>query len=215
MGWWNVFPFPHESRFSLFVRPIISNVWSYPSRKANSALFEPSLKTSCPVPTNFQSSTCYITVINNILLNTTQDKSTQTKRNSLVMLSRKKKKKKKANENPAFALQIEKMVVDFSTKLLVSFFEVHLPFSGPFSCRKPSGMILDTISGIVSCRLKSGFIPNLWTYPIDCFDQCFLFCRKTSSNLYSFHFLGHFLLPLMVWRGRYEVFSSYRFWSFC
>lgn len=63
-------PFLMKAGF-LFVIPIIGNVWSYPSRKANSALFEPSLKTSCPVLTNFQSLTGYITVINNILLNTT------------------------------------------------------------------------------------------------------------------------------------------------
>lgn len=55
LGWWNVLPLPHESRFSLFVRPIISNIWSYPSRKSDFALFELKLKTSCPVLTDFQS----------------------------------------------------------------------------------------------------------------------------------------------------------------
>lgn len=95
----------------------------------------------------------------------------------------------------------------------MSSFELHLPFSGPFCCRKP--FRYDSGHNImVSCRLKSGFIPNLWTYPTDCFDQYFLFCRKTTSTLFSFHLLGQFLLPLMAWRGGYEVLPSYRFWSF-
>lgn len=82
--WWNVSTFPHEGWSSVFVRPIKRNTWSHPSRRANFVLLEPSLKTSHPVPTNFQSSVCYITVINSILLNIIQDKSTQTKYNSYL-----------------------------------------------------------------------------------------------------------------------------------